>query len=121
MAFGTDIPLLSESASERFPVGDGLTLYDCTESQRLAESLARGWYQRDIAQGRVTAGYAGGSYGRSLDSYVDRLRANSLDVASVVARGVVYLLVGEKVNIQVAAMSAGVIPCHPTRARAAAK
>ena len=121
MAFGTDIPLLNEPAIERFPVGDGLTLYDSLESQRLAESLARGWYQRDIAQGRVTAGYAGGSYGRSLDSYTERLRAEGLDVASVVARGVVYLLVGEKVNLQVAALYAGVIPCHPTRARAAAE
>lgn len=121
MAFGTEIPLLKESAAERFPVGEGLTLYDSHTSQRIAETAARGWYQRDIAQGRVTAGYAGGSYARSLDSYVDRLRSNGLDVASVVLRGVVYLLVGERVNLQVAALSAGVIPCHPDRARAAAE
>lgn len=101
--------MLREEAASRFDVGSGLTRYDDASTQRAVLSLVKGWYQRDIALGLVTAGYAGGSYGRSLESFIDRIRGAGFDVASVVCKGAVLLLIGEKQNIRVAALACGII------------
>ena len=87
----------------RFPVmlsGD-LTRYDSMQTASLCVLLARGLYQRRIAEGTIAPATSGG-YKRSFRAYLERLAADGIVCAWVVLKGTPVLVLSDKRNVSVA-------------------